>query len=233
MLKILLGQQLPEQLIFVPRMPVQNASQLAAAANVSVMSASRLVHQLANEGFLDKSSDGVRIVRVDELLERWVSASRKMSKEIPARWILKKDQKQLLASIAQFARESNVGLPPRRGKIPKAQPRCCLGVFSAADLLGVGFVRGVPPHLYLERLDADALRQLGLSVQDARSNPDVQIRIPSNKESVFRAAVVRDGVPVSDVLQVWLDASANPSRGREQASEIRNRILKPLFGKPR
>lgn len=233
MLKILLGQHLPQPLIAVPRVPIKNASQLAAAANVSVMSASRLVHQLGNEGFLNKSSDGVQLVRVDELLEWWVSANRKMSKEIAARWILKKDEEQFLASVARFARDSNVGIPPRRAKISKAQPRCCVGVFSAADLLGVGFVRGVPPHIYLERVDADALRQLGLSVEDARSSPDVQIRIPSNKEAVFRAVVSRDGVPVSDVLQVWLDASAHPSRGREQANEIRNRVFKPLLAKQR
>lgn len=45
MLKILLGQGLPESLISVPREPIRNASHLAEAACVSVMSASRLVNQ--------------------------------------------------------------------------------------------------------------------------------------------------------------------------------------------
>ena len=96
MLKILLGQQLPEALIFVPREPIRHASQLAVVAGVSVMSASRLVHQLGNEGFLgeDSISDRSRhlqIVRTDELLQRWVSAGSRMSRDIPARWILRKD----------------------------------------------------------------------------------------------------------------------------------------------
>jgi hypothetical protein len=44
---------------------------------------------------------------------------------------------------------------------------------------------------------------------------------------------VRDSLPVSDVLQVWLDTSAHPARGQEQADEIRRRVLKPLFEKQR
>src|SRR5205823_694030 len=103
MLKILVGRDLPEALISVPREPIRNASQLAVAAGVSVMSASRLVNQLSNEGFLDEHNENLRIVRVDELLERWVSASRKMSREAPARWIIKKDERQFLAGVARYA----------------------------------------------------------------------------------------------------------------------------------
>jgi len=235
MLKILLGRCIPEALISVPRETVRNASQLAAAAGVSIMSASRFVNQLANEGFLDEHNENLRIVRPDELLERWVSANRKMSRDVPAGWIIKKDEKQFLASVARYAAESRMELPPkpggRRGHILKPLPRLCVGLFAAADALGLGFVRGVPPHLYLERLDFAVLQKLGLSVEDSDRRSGVYVRVPSNKEAVFRAAVLRDDLPVSDVLQVWLDASVHPARGREQADEIRRRILKPLFGK--
>jgi len=234
MLKILLGQDLPELLISVPREPIRNASQLAGAANVSVMSASRLVNQLANEGFLNEHDEKLQIVRADELLERWVSASRKMSREVSVRWIVKKDEKQFLASVAHYAAESKAEDSPkskaRSGRILKRQPRLCVGLYAAADALGLGFVRGVPPLLYLERLEFDVLQELGLSVEDSDRRSDVYIRVPSNKEAIFRAAVLRDGLPISDVLQVWLDASTRPSRGREQADEIRRRVLKPLFG---
>jgi hypothetical protein len=100
-------------------------------------------------------------------------------------------------------------------------------------VLGLGFVHGVPPHIYLERLDPDAIAQLGLSVENADRQADVYVRIPENPESVFRAAVQRDGVPVSDILQVWLDVSSHPARGRAQADEIRKRVLSRLFKKER
>ena len=56
--------------------------------------------------------------------------------------------------------------------------------------------------------------KLGLSLEGAEHNPDAFIRIPVNPEAVFRAAVVKDGVPCSDILQVWLDVSGHPSRGK-------------------
>jgi hypothetical protein len=36
-------------------------------------------------------------------------------------------------------------------------------------------------------------------------------------------------MPVSDILQVWLDVAAHPSRGKEQAEQIRRRFLSPVF----
>jgi hypothetical protein len=216
MLKILVGQRLPESLISVPRASFRNATQLASAASVSVMSASRFVSQLGAEGFLDEDADSLRVVRVDELLERWASANRRLAQQIPARWIIKRDVRQLYADIAHRVAEPD-------------RPRCCLGLFAAADALGLGFVHGVPPHLYIERLDKDTLRQLGLAVSESEDRPDVLLRIPGRGESVFRPAVSRDGLPVSDILQVWLDVSAHPARGREQAAAIRRKALAPLF----
>jgi hypothetical protein len=222
MLKILLGRDLPDSLMRVPRGPIRNASQLAEAAEVSIMSASRFVNQLANQGFLDESAEHLKIVRIDDLLELWISANRNAAKEIPARWILKGGQHQLLAALRKYM-----------FRAMHNQPRCCLGLFAAADALGFGFVHGVPPHIYLERLTLDSLDRLGLAVGHSNRPADVYIRIPVSREAIFRASVTREGIPTSDALQVWLDVSTNPARGREQAREIQRRVLKPLFGKER
>jgi hypothetical protein len=45
---------------------------------------------------------------------------------------------------------------------------------------------------------------------------------------VFRAAVVRNDLPLCDVIQVWLDVAHHPSRGASQAKEIWRRVLAPL-----
>ena len=37
------------------------------------------------------------------------------------------------------------------------------------------------------------------------------------------------GLAASDVLQVWVDVSAHPSRGREQADLIRKRVLRRVI----
>lgn len=237
MLKILLGQRLPESFISVPREPIQNASHLAASAGVSIMSASRFLNRLASEGFLDKASESLQIVRVEELLERWVAANRNLPQDLPTRWIIKHDATRFLATVARYAAKSLAKKPSpspfRTGRNFTPQARCCLGLFAAADVLGLGFVHGVPKHLYLERLALRDLLELGLAREESDRVSDVYIRSPRNKEAIFRGAVVREGLPVSDVLQVWLDTTAYPARGAEQADQIRRRILEPLFTRKR
>ena len=222
MLKILIGQRLPASLIEIPREPIRNASQLAKAAKVSAMSASRFVNQLTSRGFLDERDQRLQVVRVEELLEWWASSNREAAKEIPAHWILKGGKDQLLAAVRKYT-----------SRQIHNQPRCCLGLFAAADDLGLGFVHGAPAHIYLERLTLDALNRLGVAIDHSARPTDVRVRIPANPEAIFRPRVFRDHVPVSDVLQVWLDVSTHPARGKEQAREIQRRLLKPLFGKQR
>jgi hypothetical protein len=222
MLKVLLAPLLSEDLLRAPRREYRNASELAAAAEVSVMSAFRFVRQLRQEGFLDERDGPLRLVRRKELLHRWQAAHLRRSPELPLRWIIPvKSQRQLPAALHSYRIQPNVKNEPA--------PRACLGLFAAAESLGFGFVHGVPPYFYLESLDREVLSRMGLSPEGAEQRPDVYVRIPAFRESVFRAAVVRDGVPVADILQVWLDVSSHPTRGEAQAEEIRHRVLAPIF----
>jgi len=77
MLKILLGQDIPESLLTIPRGHYRNGRQLAQAAGVSVMSASRLVRQLLSEGFLDQRKGLLRLVKREELMRQRPSAQRR------------------------------------------------------------------------------------------------------------------------------------------------------------
>lgn len=215
MLKVLLAPTIAPDLLHAPRGEYRNASQLAAAANVSVMSAFRFVRQLRLDGFLDESSSILSLVRLDDLLRRWQAESLRPARDIPLRWILRGDP----------ARQLHDAL--------RANVSCCLGLFAAADALGLGFVHGVAPFVYLERLEPGVLDRLGLSLEAPGDAPDVYVRVPAARESVFRAAVRRNGVPVSDAVQVWLDASAYPARGAEQADLIYRRVLRPLLEKAR
>lgn len=85
----------------------------------------------------------------------------------------------------------------------------------------------------MERIDQEALRELGLSLETAGHQPDVILRVPKYPEAVFRAAVKRDGVPTSDILQVWLDVSNHPARGKDQADILRRRVFFQIFDKAR
>jgi hypothetical protein len=219
MLKVLLAPAIPESYLSAPRAHYQGASQLAEKAEVSVMSAFRFVEQFSKEGFLEKSSGRLRIVRSYELIKRWQSASQERVFEVPMRWILNRGKGALENALRQWAGD----------EFRSARPRACLGLFASAEALGLGFVHGVKPHLYLESMSGDVAKSWGLAAAEPQQAPDVYVRIPGNRESVFRGAANNNGVPVSDILQVWLDVSRHPSRGREQADLIWRRVLARAF----
>ena len=228
MLKILLSTSIPDSLLSAPRGHYENVSQLAVAAGVSTMSAFRFVRQLSEEGFLDEVV-GMRVVRTEELLERWLRASHSRMYETPARWILSGEKDTFHASLRSYATRIRSSAPhAKNDQLRRGKPRLCLALFAAAEALGFKFVHGTEPHLYIERIDRKALRELGLSLEVRNDQADVFVRVPKNPEAVFRAAVERDGVPATDILQVWLDVSNHPARGKDQADFLRKRVFSPI-----
>ena len=104
-----------------------------------------------------------------------------------------------------------------------------LGLFAAAEALAVGHVRGVPPYVYVYDLDV-ASHWKELKPARNGEKPDLllqQIRFP---QSIGTGAVQRKGMYITDILQVWLDVSAHPARGAEQAAELENGILANVIG---
>lgn len=207
MLKVLLAPELPDALLASPRGQYRNASQLAAAANVSVMSAFRLVQQLQREGYLHESAPCLRLVRREDLFNRWQALSARSPREVPMRFLLPGDRKDHLRRMLTSG-------------------RACLALFAAADALRLGFVSGVPPYVYVQRIQpANLAAWRNLRVCAAGEPPDVIVRQAAAPQSVFRGVVRPEGMAACDVLQVWVDVASHPSRGREQADMIRKRIL--------
>jgi hypothetical protein len=229
MLKVLLAPRIPDVYLAAPRGRYQGPSQLAEAAGVSVMSAFRFVEEFSKEGFLESGPGALRLVRLRELMNRWVAASQPRVLEIPMRWVLHRGKKALGSALRSYDSDQRMPSPNLADQLSSPRPRLCLGLFEAAEALGIGFVHGVKPYLYLERLNAEALKEVGLSSDAEEKEADVFVRIPGNRESVFRGVVRKDGVPVSDILQVWLDVGQHPSRGKEQADLIWRKILSSAF----
>lgn len=212
MLKVLLAPEIPEPLLAAARGRFRNASDLARAAAVSVMSAFRFVRLLQEEGYLGESQSPLALVRRDHLFRRWQSwsASRPVH-EAPMRFLLRGNPRKELDKVL-------------------LKGRACLALFAAADALGLGFVHGVPPHVYVEHLRPRSMpRWKNIVPAERGESPDLIVREAPAAQSVFRGMVKVDEKPVSDVLQVWLDVSAHPSRGREQADLIRRRLLDKII----
>lgn len=228
MLKVIVAQRIEHRFLNAPRRKIRNASDLALAAGVSQVSASRLVRQLEAEGFLERYADHIELVRVEYLLDEWQAAERRAFKEIPCRWMIPGHGRKRFELALRDYSARQFHQPAAENYEDRGSPRACLGLFAAAESLGVGFVQGVPPVLYIERMQEELVQQFGIS-QERAIQADVYLRIPSHKEAVFRAAVERNGFLVSDALQVWLDVSNHPARGKEQADRIRDRVLRPLL----
>ncbi|HET8775668.1 MAG TPA: hypothetical protein VFP80_17845 [Thermoanaerobaculia bacterium] len=216
LLKVLLAPCLQDpKRLNAPLGDYRNATQLAAAAGVSVMTAFRFLRALAAEGFLDEHSEPIRLVRLDELLRRWQVAAVRPVAEINARWI--------------FPGEKLLRLKRTRAQ----GDRVCVALFAAAEALGLGFVHGAVTHIYVPDLGAADLRKLGVIQAQQGQNFDVVLRAPSTRESVFRGAVEINGLCSCDVFQVWLDVAPHPSRGTEQAELIYRKVLKPMIERAR
>jgi hypothetical protein len=211
MLKVLLAPEFPDALLASPRGQYRNASQLAGAANVSVMSAFRFVQHLEREGYLHESASHLHLVRREDLFSRWQALSARSPREVPMRFLLPGDtQAQLRRMVTS---------------VP-----ACLALFAAADALRLGFVSGVPPYVYVQRVrPEDLLAWRSLRACSPGEPPHIIIRQAPAPQSVFRGLVRPEGVAACDVLQLWLDVAAHPSRGREQAEVIRKRVLQRVI----
>ncbi len=219
LLKVLLAPEIEEGLLNAPRQQYSSGTELANAANCSQMSASRFLQHLRQEGFLDEQHRSLRIVRRAELFERWRAANMRTLPELPMRFTVRIGIQQQL-----------------KGLLNAETVQTCLGLFAAADALGMGHVSGVPPYVYVPKLPGFANDRhnpawAGVTLLPPNDAPDFIVRQPIAPDSTFKGAVHRDGFLCTDVIQAWLDVSSHPSRGQEQADHIFKTVLQPLIGK--
>jgi hypothetical protein len=211
MLKLLLAPEIPESLLTAKREHYRTAADLARAAGVSAMTASRFVNALIEKGFLDKSSPHLNLVMRRKLADLWKASYKNQQDPVPVKFLLPGPPAALTEKLLQ-----------------KHQPSF-LGLFAAAEALAVGHVRGVPPYVYVYQLEAASHWKELKPARDGEK-PDLllqQIRFP---QSIGTGAVQRKGIYVTDILQVWLDVSAHPARGAEQAAELEHGILANVIG---
>ncbi len=215
MIKILLANEIPEELLSAPRSDFRNGAELAAAAGASAMSASRFLQQLRNEGFLDESSRRLCLVRRRDLFERWRAAVLRPAPELPLRFVLRGPVKEQLQKL-----------------IAVGSGEACLGLFAAAEELKFGHVSGVPAYVFVPKLPkSDDRKWRGVRPPSPGDTPDLILRQAPFPLSMFRAAVHRDGWLASDVIQTWLDVGSHPARGAEQADLIYAKFLRQVIEK--
>ena len=212
LLKVLLAPELPEHLLAAPRGDYRTAAELAEAARVSAMSVSRFIKRLREEGFVDESGATLRLVRRAELFRRWQAAASRATPELPMRFLMPAAPREQL------------------GKVVAHHPEACIGLFAAASLLDSGHVADGLPWVYVRKLPEFPQQEWQELVEVPPGEPlQLFLKQAATPESVFRGAVQVQGARVSDILQVWLDVSLHPARGREQADHLARTVLAPVM----
>lgn len=214
LIKVLLAGSIPEHLLDAPRQHARNASMLAELAQVSMPATSRFLVALHDAGHLDRTSGDLRISRPLELLKSMSQRTSADAHEVRVAFVHRQSSGASL----------QIDYPRVLAEVPVAQ-----GLFDACEALGYGHVSGVPPLLYVRSFNQKVFDVLGV-VRSESTGFDLTLRVPRFPRSVFYAAVDTKGVPTTDIIQCWLDASHYRLRGEEQADYLWRKALVPLLG---
>ncbi len=228
MLKHLFAALVPSGGLELSKDPVKGVSDLARRAGVSPASASRLISELQQRGFVQKKRGALELVRARALLEQWAGAQDPAPIERGAQFLF--PAPDALAHMRQVLRrqgEAQAVKVSEGGDVGRAQ--ACLALFSACEELGVSMVRGARVHVYVSQFSKAYLQELGLVEVSSPSEADILLRKPQAPASVFGGQVLNSGVPAADILQCYLDIHRHPSRGEEQAQELLHQMGAALW----
>jgi len=210
MLKVLILRFAPEDQWGGPRKWPQHATDLAHIAGVSVSKAHQFASAFQQEGYLRKSAQGLRMVRLPALLDAWLQDEKNSSPKMsPAR--------SLLPAQAP---------PPETPVLPEPWDDSAFGGLFAAKQMGLLHVSGHHvPLLHVGKPMTRAMHEWQLESCDVR---DAQLILaePLYPRSVFRGVIKQEqSAPRVDLWQAALDSVSSAARGQEQAKFIVERIL--------
>jgi hypothetical protein len=208
MLKILLLADTPTSLWGGPRQSVATPTDLHRVAHVSVEKAHQFYRAFEQIGLIRPTRSGLVVVRKKDLMEMWVHDELSRSaRRMPTRWIF--------------------GEPPSLEQVfckQGAPGDFAVCGFEACRVLGVLHSPVMNREVYFLGDAEAALEAWDLEACDDR-DAHFYLRKARSAQSVLRGRVVKENLPVVDVLQAALDVCDQSSRGIEQSQYIINHIL--------
>src|SRR5207244_12595355 len=62
------------------------------------------IEQFSKAGFLEEEHEGLRVVRVEELMNRWLAANQRSVPEMGVRWVLRGRENALRDAVRSYVR---------------------------------------------------------------------------------------------------------------------------------
>jgi len=183
-------------------------ARLASEASVSLRTAHLVVSALDEKAFVERRRGAIRVAKPGELLDLWAENYRVDEHRQHTFYSFVRDPKELAARLAQHGGPLQVNI--------------ALTLHAGAALVAP-FVRSAELHAYVGG-DVERLVE-ALDLRPVETGGNVHLLTPRD-EGVFYGTRTIDRIPVVCNTQLYLDLVHYPARGREQATELRRRVLK-------
>jgi hypothetical protein len=207
-----------------PQGSVENAFQLSKLAEVSPPVANSWVNEMESSGYLRRIGRKKLIpLRPNALIEEWRGQYRFGDNRIlPYRSVYPvSDADQYVDDVLKKVRSCNESIP------------LAISGHQACRLLGIKHSSARSMHIYFWGNVANVANSIGVVPAETLNDADVFLVEPKYPKSVFGGRVIREGIPICDILQCYLDLYNLPDRGREQADFVFENILSKIFEKGR
>ncbi len=201
----------------------RNAYQLSKLAHVSAPAANAWVNKMEASGYLKKRGRGDLIpLRPPAMFDEWRGRYRMEVNEkrhgfrliYPAR-----DNEELVEELLENIRHFITYIDIAK---------LAISAHLACRLYGLKHVSSSSIHIYCTGNIAQVVKHLKLVPAETASYADLFLIEPKYPQSVFYGAVEKNGFPLCDILQCYLDLYHLPDRGREQADFIMEDIIMPI-----
>lgn len=196
---------------------------MAEAARVAKSHAWNLVALLERQGHLRRQGERFMFPGLRRLLDDWCAFVRLRPDRVVGAKPIHPERSPDKAVARLLA-----GLARRPLAVAEAgSAEMVVGGHRACHLLGLGRSNIESVRLYVSGA-AETLKRLDLVVAGDGSEI-LEVVEPRAKDSVFRGSARTDGLPVADVLQLYLDLRSSPARGFEQSEFLFEQVLEPHF----
>jgi hypothetical protein len=196
---------------------ISNAFQLSKLADVSPPVANSLVNVMEHLGYLRRvGRKKLILLRSDAIVEEWREKYRFNDNKIfPHRSIYPVSESRVFfEEILGEIKECNKQVSP-----------LAITGHQAAAQYGIRHSSAKSIHIYFWGSRHSIAHALNLVPTGTTGEADLFLVEPKHRQSVFRGRLERDGIPVCDIMQCYLDLFHLADRGQEQANLFYDTII--------
>ncbi len=205
-----------------PNVRPYSVNELAEASGVSQPYVSKFLRRAEQEGYVVRDRGAYKVRNWRQLLDTWSSAVQYRSRDE----VIKAGPLYPGISHEGFVEQLKDGLRKAEAD-PEPGFDAAAGSHFACRLVKAAYSNTQTLQLSLRGSLEAFLRHLDLVRCEDTSDPCATVVIPEAEDAVFKGHGQIDGVPVTDIVQCYVDVRNSRARGVEQADYLFEYIIRP------